>query len=66
MNHPQNLSGGLAPQDKDGGQDLCRGTRRPFVPPEDPAPDGAVARPLPLRRLLADRIDRQFPRIRPA
>jgi hypothetical protein len=65
MNYPQNISGGPVPQDKDGGQGPCRNAA-PFVPPQDPAPDGAAVRPRPFRRLLADHIDRQFPLIQPA
>ena len=65
MNCPRNISGRLTPQDKDGGQDLCRNGAQ-FAPPRESVPDGAVERPRPRRNLLADHMDRQFPLIRPA
>jgi hypothetical protein len=69
MDGAQNISVALALQDADCGQDIAQNTQ--LVPPRDPVLAGAIAkRPAipsrPLRILLADRIDRQFPLIRSA
>jgi len=69
MDGAQNISVAPALQDADCGQDIAQNTQ--LVPPRDPVLTGAIAkRPAipsgPLRMLLADRIDRQFPLIRSA
>jgi hypothetical protein len=70
MDGAQNIAVAPALQDADCGQDIAPNIQ--LVPPRDPVLAGAIAkRPVlpasrPLRMLLADRIDRQFPLIRSA
>jgi hypothetical protein len=69
MDGVQNISVVPVLQDADCGQDIFQNTQ--LVPPRDPVLAGAIAkRPAvpswPLRMLLADRTDRQFPLIRSA
>jgi hypothetical protein len=69
MDGVQNISVVPVLQDADCGQDISQNTQ--LVPSRDPALAGAIAkRPAipsrPLRMLLADCIDRQFPLIRSA